>query len=365
MKVLFLTNVPAPYRVDFFNELGKLCDLTVLFEKSTSDERDDSWKQYQFSHFNGILLHGRKIGVDNAVCREVVKYLKKDLYDHIIVSDFLDPTGMIAIEYMRVRGIPYWLECDGGFAKDGKGFREALKTHFIRGAFGYFSTSDALDEYYIQYGAKPERIFRFPFTSLKESDILPSVPSTEKKCALRGKLAIKEANVVLAVGQFVYRKGFDVLLEAAVKMPQNTGVYIIGDNPTAEYLSFIQEHKLRNVHFVGFRLKEALKEYYQAADVFVLPTREDIWGLVINESMAYGLPVVTTQRCIAGLELVHNEVNGYIVPVDSSEKLREAVCRALEDKSKMGQESLKIIRSYTIENMARQHYNILSETDSD
>ena len=44
MNILWLTNIPSPYRVNFFNELGKYCDLTVLFEKKASDERDKSWK---------------------------------------------------------------------------------------------------------------------------------------------------------------------------------------------------------------------------------------------------------------------------------------------------------------------------------
>jgi hypothetical protein len=46
MKLLFITNVPSPYRVNFFNELGKLCGLTVLFQKKTSDTRDKSWLNY-------------------------------------------------------------------------------------------------------------------------------------------------------------------------------------------------------------------------------------------------------------------------------------------------------------------------------
>ena len=56
MKILVLTNIPSPYRVDFFNEWGKYCDLTVAFEKEASDERDNSWKKYQFTHFKGVLL---------------------------------------------------------------------------------------------------------------------------------------------------------------------------------------------------------------------------------------------------------------------------------------------------------------------
>ena len=61
LKVLFITNVPSPYRVEFFNELGKYLNLTVIFEKSTSDERDSSWNNYAFENFEGIVLKGIKI----------------------------------------------------------------------------------------------------------------------------------------------------------------------------------------------------------------------------------------------------------------------------------------------------------------
>ena len=62
-----------------------------------------------------------------------------------------------------------------------------------------------------------------------------------------------------------------------------------------------------------------------AADVFVMPTREDIWGLVINEAMAYGLPVVSTDKCIAALELVKNGRNGYIIPPNQPKEIAQKV----------------------------------------
>ena len=133
-----MTNVPSPYRVDFFNELGKKCDLTVVFEKIKSDERGTAWDNYQFKNFDGIFLHGKSINTDTAVCPEIIKYIRKGLFDHIICANFLSPTGMIAIEYMRLHKIPYFLESDGGFAKNGRGIKEKLKRHFISGAKGYF-----------------------------------------------------------------------------------------------------------------------------------------------------------------------------------------------------------------------------------
>ena len=108
--------------------------------------------------------------------------------------------------------------------------------------------------------------------------------------------------------------------------------------------------------------KEELVRHYKAADLFVLPTREDIWGLVINEAMAYGLPVITTDRCVAGLELVEEGVNGYIIPVEDEKALAKRIeaCFA-SDYRAMGDKSLEKVRPYTIENMVKAHLNIFDE----
>lgn len=63
-----------------------------------------------------------------------------------------------------------------------------------------------------------------------------------------------------------------------------------------------------NIVFVEFKTKEDLIDYYRAADLFVLPTREDIWGLVVNEAMAAGTPVITTTNCGAGMEILKMEM---------------------------------------------------------
>ena len=102
--------------------------------------------------------------------------------------------------------------------------------------------------------------------------------------------------------------------------------------------------------------------YYQACDLFVLPTREDIWGLVINEAMANGLPVVTTDRCIAGLELVEDGENGYIVPVEDAEKLHLRM-RAILDNDELREQmqvnNIEKMQNNTMENIVKSHVPVI------
>ena len=58
MKVLFMANIPSPYRVDFFNELGKYCDLTVTFEGETATDRDKKWKAAEYKNFKAHFMKG-------------------------------------------------------------------------------------------------------------------------------------------------------------------------------------------------------------------------------------------------------------------------------------------------------------------
>lgn len=359
-KVLWLTNIPSPYRVDFFNELGKQCELTVLFEKGASDERDESWKNFRADYFKAIFLKGKNIGVAEAFCPGVIQYLNHN-YDHIVVTNFSDPTGMLAIAVLRAKKIPYIIESDGGFAGTGKGIKEGIKHWLLSGAKLYFSTAVEHDKYYLAYGAKPEEIVRYPFTSLHREDILAKPVSCVEKMMLREKLGMKEEKIILSVGQFIHRKGYDILFKAFRKLDSSIGCYIIGGKPMDEYDQMIKEFNLSNIHFVDFKLKDELNEYYRAADLFVLPTREDIWGLVINEAMAQGIPVVTTERCVAGLELIKNDAIGQIVPVENVEKLATAIKKEVGNISnERSYAILDTIQKYTVEQMADIHMNALA-----
>lgn len=352
-KILFISNIPSPYRVNFFNELGKSCDLTVLFEKAASGERDDSWKRFEADNFNAVILKGISVRTDSAFCPQVVKYISKE-YDHIVVTNFSNPTGIVAIAHMKLHKIPYEIESDGGFPKDGKGLKEKLKKWLISGATRWFSTSTMHDQYYLQYGAKKEGIVRYPFTSLYEKDILKD---NVDKIGLRKKLGITERKVIICVGQYIYRKGIDLLIKASDGLSSDIGIYIVGGKPTDEYLKLKEAHHNAKIHFVYFMPKSELFKYYQAFDLFVLPTREDIWGLVINEAMANGLPVITTNKCIAGLELVDDE-NGALINTDSVDEIIENVNRILRDEAlrmRMSEKSLDRIREYTFEEMVRVH----------
>ena len=359
-RILWITNLPSPYRVDFFNELGKQIDLTVLFERKSSSERDKSWEDYNFISFKPVFINGFKVGVDKTFSFKIISYLKKNEFDKIIISSYSSPSEIFAAFYLISKKQKYILETDGGFPKNGNGLKERVKRMIISHADKCFSTSKINDDYYLAYGAKKKNIVRYPFTSLYRRDILDNVVTNDMKMKIKNKYNIREKKIVLSIGRFIYGKGFDVLLKSFSKIPNDgsVGLYIIGGNPTEEYKTIIDEYHIKNVHFIDFIPKDKILDYCKMSDVFVLPTRSDAWGLVINEAMACGLPVITTNKCIAGLELIEDDINGYIVDVDDIDCLAQRISTIIFDKINIKgiqYNNIKKIKSYTFENMVNIH----------
>lgn len=363
MRVLYLTNIPAPYRVDFFQELGEKCELSVLYELERATDRHDGWYGGKKKNYQSIFLRGLRVKPDASLTFEVLKYLRKD-YDKIVVGGYSTPTGMLSIIYLWLTRKPFFLNIDGGMIRfNERKINKLIKRFFISKATYWLSTGKESSEYLEYYGARNDGIYKYPFTSVKRNDIASEGDIKNKK-KYKDELGITADQVVLSIGQIIHRKGFDVLLEAWKEMPTNVWLYIIGGQPDEGLKNIMEKNSLANIFFIDFKNKEELRKYYLAADIFVLPTREDIWGLVINEAMAAGLPVITTNKCVAGVELIVDGINGYIVEVENSQELAEKLKLLTGNKEtriQMGKNNIEKINEYTIENMAKRHIEIFEQ----
>ena len=368
MKVLFLTNLPSPYMVNFLNELGKICNLTVLFERGESSERNGRWDCYKFDSFDGIILKGIPMSPDSALAIGVLKWLKNK-YDYIIIANPMTPTGILAQFFLKMKKIPFILESEGSFHKSGVGIKEKLKFYLVSNASCFLSTTAKADEYFEFYGAERKKIFHYPFTSLYERDILERVLDTNEKEKLRKEFVIRGTKLVTAVGRLIKLKNYNILLEAWGKIREcDWSLAIIGEGEEEATLKeYVKTNNLLNVYFVGYKDKKTVMEYLKASDIFVHPTSTDVWGLVINEAMACGQPIITTDMCIAGSALIEDGVNGYIVKVGDSEAIKNKIEYILQNEDickSMGENSLHKIKKYTYEEMAASHLRILNQEET-
>ena len=354
MKVCWISNTPSPYKVAFMDLLGQKTDLLCLFESRAEKDRESSWYNYETRNFKAVYL-------DKNNRRRVLKEAAAG-YDLLINSDYSQPVCMYATYLFHKYKKKVYIHADGGLAVP-RGFIDKIISFVMKRADEYLSSGKEVNKYFNYYGIKDEKIRNYRFAAMSEQEITNAAQMRAEKEKYRERCEYKEEVIFLSVGQQIPRKGYDILVQAAVGLPENIGFYIVGGKPEENVLKIVRENKLKNIHFVPFLHKEELAEYYAGADVFVLPTRYDIWGLVINEAMAFGLPVLSTDHCVAALEFDRLYKNCVNVPIEDVQKLREAILTLAEDeelRNTLGRRSLEGIRDWSLEQMCEDFAQILN-----
>lgn len=186
-----------------------------------------------------------------------------------------------------------------------------------------------------------------------------------EKAALRSKLGLGNRHVVLYLGRLEKVKGIDYLISAFARLNRHDTVLLIaGDGSLrADFQALVWEHALQEqTRFTGYIPPEEAPLYYAIADLLVLPsitmpTGKETWGLVVNEAMNQGLPVVATEAVGAAAGgLVQSGVNGFVVPERDSTALAQAMQHILRDaklQAEMRRNAREIIAGWNNERMIR------------
>jgi glycosyltransferase involved in cell wall biosynthesis len=163
------------------------------------------------------------------------------------------------------------------------------------------------------------------------------------------------APVVLFVGKLIAKKRPVTLLHAFAQVRQRHEAQLlyVGDGALRRELEkFVQDQLIPDVHFAGFVNQSELPRAYALADLLVLPSAfHETWGLVVNEAMNFGLPVVLSQKVGCAPDLVAEGRNGFVFKVDDREGLADALQRLISDaqlRARFGAHSADLIQEYTI-----------------
>ncbi len=357
-KLLIIGEFPAPYRVEVFAGIACKWNSKIYFEIEQDAQRTKEW-------LSRIAVDCEMLSTKKGKKQfwNDVKFIK-DFDAAIIYNNSLKYSILLEL-ICKIRHIPFFLNCDGcNDIEEANPFKKAAKCFLMRGAAGYFAGGKSAEKYFEYYGADPKKIHLHNFTSLHQEDINKKLLSDTEKKSLKEKIEMTSKFNIITVGRHIECKGFDIILKAAEKVGKFVDFYIIGGEPSAENKKYKEKHHLSNVHFVDFLGKDELREYYNAADLFVLMTRGDTWGLVINEAMANGLPVITTKRCVAGVELVKDGENGYIIDVDDTESLVSKILTLRDNEQlcrKMSLANINKMQTNTIDQIAKSHIQVLEK----
>lgn len=322
MRLALLTEIPAPYRIPLFNRLAEKVELRVLFLSRVDPRRpyyqphDEEWRfDHRFLSGPEIRRGGRWAVLNRGVLRELRRFRP----DAVAVGGWNQPAFWLALAYARTRGIPLlvWVESTERDARPDSGPLEAAKRLMIRGASGFFVPGQASAEYVRSFGVGNDRIALAP--NAVDAQLF------EQADVDRGG---RETCTFLYAGRFDGEKGLDVLLRAFADVPGE--LLLAGSGPEEERLRALADGRVR---FLGPLGRDDLAAVYAQADVFVLPSSSEPWGMVLNEAAAAGLPLIATEGVGAARDLIDNGRNGVVVTVGDHEALATAMRRFSDDEA--------------------------------
>ena len=345
-KVLYISNIEVPYRTEYFNQLSENVELTVLYERKKSSNRNSDWTSSIQSNYNIEYLKGIKMFKEYTFDLNILKYVFSKKYDDIILGCFNSPSQIIATILMRIFRKKYIINLDGDYFFEGTGAKKIIKRFFLKGAYKYFIAGENSKRKLEKYINK-EKIFTYHFSSLTNNEVKNN----------KEKINQNVNNKVLVIGQYFDYKGLDLALEAA-KLDSNIRYKFIGSSGRSVLLEQkVKEFNLSNVEIIPFLKKEDLYKEYQQCKCILLPSRKECWGLVINEAASFGCPVISTDGSGAAMELLEKQ---WIVNSGDFNTMYEKILELdrLEYNKKM---LLEKISKYTIENTIKETIDMLED----
>ncbi|HEY8671653.1 MAG TPA: glycosyltransferase family 4 protein, partial [Terriglobales bacterium] len=250
-----------------------------------------------------------------------------------------------------------WCESTSHDRRNRRSVVESLKMKFFRSCDGFVVPGKSSYEYVSQMNSKISTALSVPIfiaPNAVDNDLFSEGArrAASMSVRLRGRLGFPE-RYFLSVGRLVEQKGVLDLLNAYASLSPDlrtkVGLVFAGDGPLRSELENSARYIFPgSVHFPGFIQRDELAAYYSLAECFVLPTHSDPWGLVVNEAMACGLPIICTAVAGCAADLVLG--NGRVVGSRNTRQLAGAMEEISADpdlRLRMSEESRKLIQKYS------------------
>jgi glycosyltransferase involved in cell wall biosynthesis len=365
-RVAMVTNMVPPYRIPLFNRLAQDPSLELKVIALAETEANRRWRvgksrmRFDCDVLRG--LHGFVLSRDMPVHVNwgVSRALRKHRAEVVITSGYDALAYWRAFFHCRGRHRHFILWCGTTLmsTRSTRGLVALAKTLLIRRAGRYVSYGTKAAEYLVQMGAPKEKVH--VGVNTVDMDWYRA-----KSCAVRAQHSFpaerwKYPSVMfLYVGQLIERKNLELLVKALGTLgDEDTGLFVVGSGPLEDGLrNLCCSQGARNVYFEGFRQQEELPRYYALADVLVLPSTREVWGLVVNEALASGLYVLCSNRAGAGYDLIEEGWNGRLFDPQGvgqlGELIRETKTEIDEIRARREAISEHACREFSIERSAR------------
>ena len=364
-RVAVVTPNPTPYRVPFFRRLAGSADIELKVFFLTQGSATRPWK-VELDGFDHEFLPEWSLpagGKDMARYRinpSIIARLRGGRYDVVVIAGYNHFTTQAAILHCILTHTPWCLMSESHIARPRGAVRVFLKKILlgpVLRTMGAAMVTGTLARRYVEsFGVPADAIFVVANTPDVAHFREAAAKLAPARAAIRKRLGVEGKSVILFAGRLLEEKGLRVLFEAygiAQARRNDLALLVVGDGRRRkEYEAVTERKSLTDVHFLGFRAQAELPEIYAASDLFVLPSLVEPWGVVVNEAMASGLPVVVSNQVGASADLVIDGENGFVVPAGDAPSLAARILDALSDEPRrlaMGRRSVEIISSWDYE----------------
>jgi glycosyltransferase involved in cell wall biosynthesis len=375
-KIAILAPVPFYYHIPLFQEIAKHED--VDFEVIYCS--DEIFREVVVKKMYGVdgkfvdketLLYGyrHKLLRNYSPTPSFMKWpfglvnfgiwneIRKNHYDAIILQSWTNFTYWLAIAACVFYKTPILFMTDSNILTENAKtkFKKLIKNLFLkdlvfRKTTGFLTSGTANEDFYQYYGVPSQKMVRFPFSWGYERVVARAQELKSQRETLREKFGIKKDEfVIIYVGRLSPEKAPLILLDAYhIVDSSRKKLFFVGDGlMRSEVEQEIKKLGARNITMAGFQQRDKVFDFYVAADVLVLPSRRETWGIVVNEAMCFGLPVIVSDKVGASLDLVGENYNGFIFESGNVEdlamKLQYMIEMPEEELAEFGKRSYNII----------------------
>jgi len=369
-KVLLLTNIISPYINDLFNHLSEYDEIDFTVKACAFTEPDRKWaldflntSRYNYEIIKDVCML-KQPGKNRFVYFggwSVINEILQNKYDLVIFKGgtrFIGPMSAFIAKFSNTKTI-LWEQ--NSFYTTNTFLKKLIKKIYINDAIfdKFIAYGDHVKELILNFNPKAE-IYTALSPIYNEKYRNNYLRLNRKKNLIKRKLGIKpEEKVILYVGRFVTEKNLFSLLSAIEKLKNNDSypfklLLVGGGDLEISLKEEINHSGLDNeVILVPFQGFNKLSMFYTAADLFVLPSSFEPWGLVVNEAMNFNLPVVVSDRVGCANSLVKDGCNGYVFSLNNNDELAEKIGKALDNADLMGKKSAEIIENVSFQQVCK------------
>lgn len=287
--------------------------------------------------------------------------IRRERPDAVIIMGWTNLSWWLAIMASWFSRIPFFYMNDANMAADllrphWKQWVKAilLKRVMFKMAAGFLSSGQANDQLYKHYDVPDSKIIPFAYSVIHRSILLQTDGLIARRKETVKEIGFPEKTfIILFCGRLIKEKGAFQLLEAFSRLEApNKALIFAGDGESRfELEEYTKQHNIASVKFLGFLNRDEVMKIYPAADLLVLPSWRETWGMVVNEALCFGLPVIVSDQVGAGPNLVQHGSNGYIFPTGEIDILHDHIKKVIdmspEEIQSMRDKSLEIITEWS------------------